>query len=229
MKQILTLGLAMMLAFAASAQKNITKFMGIPIDGTKSAMIQKLKAKGFTYNAADDVLSGQFNGRSVNLHVVTNNNKVYRIMVADAVGTTESEIKIRFNTLCGQFKKNGKYVPQNMFGEFTIGDDEDISYEITVNNKRFQAAYYQVTEEDTDTTGLADLARNKILEKYGEEEWEKMSDDERQTAGISIAMDYMLEKISHRSVWFMISEHFGRYYINIFYDNELNAANGEDL
>lgn len=229
MKRIITLGLAIMIAFVSSAQKNITQFMGIPIDGTKSAMIQKLKAKGFTYNATDDVLSGQFNGRSVDLHVVTNNNKVYRIMVADAVGTSESEIKIRFNTLCSQFEKNGKYFPQNLLGEYSLDDDEDIFYEMTVNNKRFQAAYYQVTESDMDTTGVSQWVINKMLENYGEELWEKMSDDERQIAGISIAMDFLLEKFSHKSVWFMISEHFGRYYINIFYDNELNQANGEDL
>lgn len=229
MKRILVLGMALMLSVAAFAQKNVTQFMGIPIDGTKSAMIQKLKAKGFTYNATDDVLSGQFNGRNVNLHVVTNNNKVYRIMVADAVGTTEGEIKIRFNTLCNQFEKNGKYLPQNLLGQYTLSDDEDISYEMNVHNKRYQAAYYQVTEADQDTTGVSEWAINRILEEYGEEKWDSMSDEERQTAGISIAMDYLLEKISHKSVWFMISDRFGRYYINIFYDNELNQANGEDL
>ncbi len=39
-------------------QKDVTKFLGIPVDGTKSAMIQKLKAKGFTYDATKDVLRG---------------------------------------------------------------------------------------------------------------------------------------------------------------------------
>ena len=229
MKRIFVLGMALMLSAAAFAQKNVTQFMGIPIDGTKSAMIQKLKAKGFTYNATDDVLSGQFNGRSVNLHVVTNNNKVYRIMVADAVGTTEGEIKIRFNTLCNQFEKNGKYLPQNLLGQYTLSDGEDISYEMTVHNKRYQAAYYQVTEADQDTTGVSEWFINRVLTEYGEEKWEKMSEEERGQAGISIAMDYLLEKTSHKSVWFMISERFGRYFINIYYDNELNKANGEDL
>ena len=113
MKRFITISLAIMIAFAASAQRNVTKFLGIPIDGTKSAMIQKLKAKGFTYDATNDVLSGEFNGRDVNLHVVTNNNKVYRIMVVDAVGSSEGQIKIRFNTLCrgnpnaGQQSNNG--------------------------------------------------------------------------------------------------------------------------
>ena len=32
-----------------------------------------------------------------------------------------------------------------------------------------------------------------------------------------------------KPVWFMISENYGQYYITMFYDNEYNRANGEDL
>lgn len=38
-------------------------------------------------------------------------------------------------------------------------------------------------------------------------------------------MDISLKK----PVWFMISNAFGKYYISMFYDNEYNRANGEDL
>lgn len=41
--------------------------------------------------------------------------------------------------------------------------------------------------------------------------------------------DYMMELTSKKPVWFMISERFGKYYITMFYDNEYNRANGEDL
>lgn len=229
MKRILVLGMVMILSLTTVAQNNVTKFLGIPVDGTKSAMIQKLKAKGYTYNASDDVLSGQFNGRSVNLHVVTNNNKVYRIMVADAVGSDESDIKIRFNTLCYQFSKNDKYVPQNVFGNFELNDDEDISYEMMVHNKRYQAGYYQVTDADKDTSGAAQWLLGKINDKYTEEQLQNLTDEEKQYAMIDLVMGYLNEKVSHKSVWFMIVERFGLYYINIYYDNEKNQANGEDL
>ena len=39
------------------------------------------------------------------------------------------------------------------------------------------------------------------------------------------AMDISTKK----SVWFMISESYGKYYIIMFYDNEYNRANGEEL
>ena len=230
MKQFFTLGLAMMLALAASAQKDVTKFLGIPVDGTKSAMMQKLKDKGYTYNAKRDCLEGEFNGRDVYLHIVTNNNKVWRIMVADAYPTrTESDIIIRFNTLCNQFSKNGKYMPANIFGNYIIDESEDISIQMTLYNKRYEAAYFQVSEADKDTTSMQEWIFNKILKDYGRERWDNMSDEERQSEGISMATEWILEKISKKSVWFMISEQYGRYSILMYYDNEYNHSNGEDL
>lgn len=47
MKKFLSVVLMLTLSVAMYAQKDVTKFLGIPVDGTKSAMIQKLKAKGF--------------------------------------------------------------------------------------------------------------------------------------------------------------------------------------
>lgn len=230
MKRIITLGLAIMIAIAASAQKNVTQFLGIPVDGTKTAMMQKLKAKGYTYNARLDCLEGEFNGRDVTLHIVTNNNKVWRIMVSDAFPTrNEADIRIRFNNLCNQFSKNSKYIPANLSGEYEISESEDISIQMSLHNKRYEAAYYQVTEDDMDTTIVQKWFLDKILEEYGEEKWEGMSESERQNASMSLALDYLLENTSKRSVWFMISEQYGRFSINIYYDNEYNHSNGEDL
>ncbi len=66
-----------------NAQEDVTKFLGIPVDGTKSEMINKLLNKGFTRTKYDrDVLTGEFNGMNVNIMVQTINNKVWRIIVA---------------------------------------------------------------------------------------------------------------------------------------------------
>ena len=81
------------------AQKEVTKFLGIPVDGYKSEMIQKLKAKGYNYNNTTEYLEGEFNGRDVRIAVVTNNNKVYRVFVVDEYSVDESQIKIRFRGL----------------------------------------------------------------------------------------------------------------------------------
>ena len=94
------------------AQEDVTKFLGIPVDGSKSEMIQKLKAKGFTNTSSEkDILEGEFNGRNVIITIATNGNKVYRIMVQDSYPVDEGSIKIRFNNLAQQFLNNKKYSP----------------------------------------------------------------------------------------------------------------------
>ena len=159
MKNLLTVVMLFVFSTALYAQKDVTKFLGIPVDGTKTAMIQKLKAKGFQYNSSGDYLTGEFNGRDVRISVVTNNNKVYRIMVVDDNNSDETSIKIRFNTLCRQFENNKKYIP---LGDYTLSEEEDISYEMTVNNKRYEAVYYQ-QPEITDSTAFVKEAIGQSL------------------------------------------------------------------
>ncbi|MBE6187970.1 MAG: hypothetical protein E7143_02455 [Rikenellaceae bacterium] len=147
MKKLL-IALALLIGTSATAQeKDVTKFLGIPVDGFKSEMIEKLKEKGFvpTYS---DYLTGEFNGTNVDLVPVTNNNKVYRIAVFDKNYLEETDIKIRFNKLCNQFENNPRYKKISV-DNFQISESEKISYNITVNKKRYEASYYQVSENGT--------------------------------------------------------------------------------
>lgn len=147
MKKLLSITMLLISSLFVYAQQDVTKFLGIPVDGSKSEMIQKLKAKGYTSSPLDkDVLVGEFNGADVNIHVVTNNNKVYRIMICDVNNIDERAIQIRFNRLCEQFVNNSKYSSLPL-EEYMIPDDEDISYEITVHKKRYEAVFYQKTDE----------------------------------------------------------------------------------
>ncbi len=164
MKKIIAGIILVLVAICAYAQKDVTQFLGIPIDGSKSAMIQKLKSKGFRANSyKKDVLEGEFNGVDVNIHIATNGDKVCRIMVCDANPVDERSIQIRFNNLCRQFEKNPKYMS---IGDHLIPDDEDIAYGITVNNKRYEAVFYQYPAELSDTTLLRKKLLPIILEKY---------------------------------------------------------------
>ena len=167
MNKLMTIVMLLAVTAALHAQKSVTQFLGIPVDGTKSEMIRKLKAKGFESAPYDkEVLEGEFNGQDVMVYVVTNNNKVYRIMVADANLTDEAQIKIRFNNLCDQFKNNRKYFCS---GDYKIPEDEDISYEMAVKAKEYQAVSLQI--HPTDTIGSLDLANRQvwftIVESYG--------------------------------------------------------------
>ena len=82
--------------------------------------------------------------------------------------------------MCGQFERNVKY--RALSPEQSLSDDEDISYGMTVKNKKYDAVFLQKESADAEDS----------------------------------LSDYM------RSVWFTISEEYGKYRIIIFYDNDLN-------
>lgn len=190
-------------------------------------MIQKLKAKGFTPSTWDkNILEGEFNGFDVNVHIVTNNNKVWRIMLADKITQDETGIKIRFNELCRQFENNKKYKSMTD-KEQTIPDDEDLSYEMTVNNKRYEAVYYQQLEI-TDSIAFAKEVRSNLLLEYTEEQLANPSDEIKQE-GLEATVLYLMDLCLKKTVWFKIAKHAGEYYITMYYDNEYNHADGEDL
>ena len=173
------------------------------------------------------VLEGEFNGRDVNISVVTNNNKVYRIVVRDANSSSETSIKIRFNNLCQQFANNSKYTTPFLTSvdDYIIPEDEDISYEMAVNNKRYQASFYQKPDSIAQQKNLENY-RNSLLEKYTEEE---LSDSTTVNKLLLETMSYAWDILAKKSVWFMIFEFSGEYYIVMYYDNVYNEANGEDL
>lgn len=148
------------LTFSSFAQTPCITFLGIPVDGTKREMISKLEAKGYEYNSYDDCLSGEFNGVDVLIYVQTINNKVWRIAVIDKSYIDEANIKIRFNNLFEQFSNNSKYV---RLGGNTLNENDDISYEITVNDKRYDAYFGLV---DTSINGLVWYAIGEAYGKY---------------------------------------------------------------
>ena len=224
MKKLLFAAMMLLFATTANAQKDITKFLGIPIDGTKAEMIQKLKAKGFTSLAYDnEVLEGEFNGEKVNIHIVTNNNKVYRIRVSDQAKRDKTDIRIRFNNLCYQFEHNGNYI--FLKEDQSIPQDEDIYYEMKIKDKRYEAVYYQNPVMDST------MRSNAILEylskyNYTVEQVTTWSEEDQ----TKLLLDLILDIYSKKSVWFTIHEYsYGKYFISMYYDNEYNRSNGEDL
>ncbi len=220
------------ICLGAVAQRDVTKFLGIPVDGTRAEMITKLKAKGFKPDPLDkDVLKGRFNGQDVIVCVVTNGDKVYRIMVADANPQDETNIKIRFNKLCRQFAKNPKYFA--FAKDQTIPEDEKIGYNMLVNNKRYEAAFYQNLSEDLDSAFVQKEKVSFLKRKLDLTDEELVNPNEELKYNIEkLSIEYAMDLLSKKSVWFVISKgpySYDKYYIGMFYDNVYNQADGEDL
>lgn len=160
MKKIFLSFILSVITFAAIAQGNNTiKFLGIPVDGNKKEMISKLQAKGYEYDAASDALFGEFNGTKAIISVQTVNNRVWRIAIVDAnMNSDETNIKIRYNRLFEQLSNNGKY---EVADGSTLGEKEDISYEMIVHKKRYDASF---TFKDKSIRGIVWYM---IAEQYG--------------------------------------------------------------
>lgn len=63
------------------------------------------------------------------------------------------------------------------------------------------------------------------LSKYTQEQLANSTEEIREDI-----MSYAMDLFSKKLVWFMISEEeYGKYCILLFYDNEYNHSNGEDL
>ena len=148
-------------------------------------------------------------------------------MLCDANTQNEANIKIRFNKLVSQFENNKRYC--SLDNKYTLSDEENISYEMTVHNKNYDALFYQYPDiEKIDTLALQEKYRNQLLSKYTLEELSKPTEEMKKELE-RMAVRNTMETLLKKTVWFRICESYGEYYITMFYDNEYNHANGEDL
>ena len=232
-KRLLSLAMVVMFTMIAYAQKDVTTFLGIPVDGTKAEMKKKLIEKGFVAKITDgeEYLEGKFNGASVNIYISTNRNKVWRVVVEEPCTFDENQIKIRYNTLLRQFQNNSHYLP---VGYSPIPEDERIGYEIKYNKKTYNTIFYQRPDYDKIMRDAPepDEFQNKVIQelmkKYTLEQLQDPTEEMLQD--YNHAKDVVMKSIFlNKCVWFRILASLEGYYIVIFYDNKYNQPNGEDL
>lgn len=157
MKKLLTLILLLMVSVEMYAQSNVTTFLGIPIDGTKSSMIQQLEKKGFVYHQKYDQLEGEFNGEDVSIEIGTQKGKVYAISVHYCNSLDSEEVKMTYENLCRQFRDNPKYMA---LSEDSLPESKDLGYEMTVNKRSYASLYIQnpqFNESDKDRLVMVSL------------------------------------------------------------------------
>ena len=158
MKKLISIVIVCLVTVIAFAQKDVTQFMGIPIDGSETNMRYQLQKKGFkTLPYEGGMMEGQFNGHKVYLGILTNHQNVCEIVVVYVDIIDEFRyLKDVFNGLIRQFSNNQKYQASPYNRE--IPDDEDISYTIKVHNLEYEAHFFQKNKY-----GEADINRHVWL------------------------------------------------------------------
>ena len=232
MKRLLSfiIGILIMCSTVFGQSESTLKFLGIPVDGSKSEMVKALKAKGFEYDSESGFLIGDFNGKKSQIAIAENHGKVYRVVIFNADTYDEGQIKVMFNNLIHQFENNDKYF--YIFPNNIIPEDEDIHYEILVNKKQYIAEFMYNPLYGNDE--LRDRLINEAVEESEEvikngKNIEFYSDKDNYDRLVSSITGLKVIQMSNSSIWFKIFEHYGKFYIGLYYDNLLNAPNGEDL
>lgn len=163
------IALVLALVNISYAQNDVTKFMGIPVDGTKKEMIKQLKSKGFKLvNKRLGVLEGDFNGNNSQVYIMTNRNKVNCITVCDKYSSTsEKSVISRFNRIVNQFYNNRKYIIPAGFSieDYLIPDNEHQLWHNIKNDEKTYYAYF-IQYPNYDITFFNNLNTDKFISEY---------------------------------------------------------------
>ena len=215
----------LMITVTAIGKVEITRFLGIPVDGPKDEMVMNLKAKGYTYNSDEDYFTGYYFGHPVYLFIQTNNEKVSRIILYDVIQRNEEEIKYRFNDIYTQFITSDRYERMNKRDK-SLTADYDLAYEMKFHKYLHKAVFKQVKAVETDEY-IKRACAPAVTEH--EIDFEALADDFREhrrrmyarALGHANRHD---ENSFPSQVWFVISERFGKFGMVLMYDNVRNLV-----
>ena len=235
MRELLCMAFLALSCFLANGQNpGVVKFLDIPVDGTKSEMISRIKEKGFGYYSGKDCLYGKYNGKYVDVFIETNHGAVYWVIVKYYTGS-EMNVIDEYNELLEQFNRNKKYITPRENVKIPRG--EHIAYEMSMNHKRYSATYYYLSP-DVFTTEEADRIRAVMDRVRGA----SRDSIKAHSSDIAISLlpedwsdEYLMEyntkwpTLLNGQVWFAIVPDDGEFTITINYQNVNNSPDGEDL
>lgn len=150
-KKLCTILVAMVMFTVVANAQDVTKFLGIPVDGDPEAMRKKLIEKEFELSYDNDPFSkkvlvgGVFNGEQVDIDILTNKGKVWSINVWNKYDYSKYEAITKFNSLVRQFDAKGNYTRREYSVDtYYIPDDvDDVDFDGNVEKQNYKAVYYQ--------------------------------------------------------------------------------------
>lgn len=204
---------------ARSEDNDVLKFLGIPIDGSKEQMYNRLKEKGFSGYSWDEYLEGIFNGENVRVYIGTNHGIVDRIKVI--YPSTDKRItKVKYNTLLSRFGRNSKYTELRENRE--ISEKEGVAYEIVFEDKIYDAMYF-VLRQGVDATSWKEDFNREYKLRYKRPLSELTQEEVEE---VLFCLPQRIPDAVSGVVWFTLQS---SNQIVLYYDNFKNRPRGEDL
>ena len=137
MRHILIFIMTVGLTLHVTAQQTATTLFGIHTGDSKENTIRKFHQKGFYTDRLSKVLKGRWQGRDVNVFLITKDGIVNTIVVDDVEATpSEKEIKNRFNKIAATAGDK----------DSLLDDTEDLWQGIMEDNKRYETTYQKGTK-----------------------------------------------------------------------------------
>lgn len=162
MKKIVFAFLMTLAPMSLLAQKNITTFMGIPVNGTKSSVVAKLKSRGFVKDG-HDCLKGEIENIPYLVRVMTDRGRVYRISVVEEKGTDDVSLAVaRYNSLLDWFRKDSNYTEYE-YNPYIYPSD-NLKYEKKIADGWYYAEFFQKEEPQL----YSRLVSFRITDEYGD-------------------------------------------------------------
>ena len=145
MRRILYISLYLMFALTMQAQKDITTFKGVPVDGNRQAVVVKLKANGCKSGKKNNLITDFADGR-YNVKVLSGGKGVYQVRLTDMEVTENLDSIInRYNSLVDWFRNNPYYTEYEYNRYIYRGnDDTHIKY---INENWYYAEFFQKAKD----------------------------------------------------------------------------------
>ena len=149
--RLLTSLVCALISVMALAQSDVTKFLGIPVDGSVDTMARKLEAKGFKREypydeSRSNFFIGKYDGDN-NAEIILFSNRdgiVYQIRVVKEEKIFNANLaKYKYNSLIRRF--NEKWTYYNLYGS-EIPEEEDIAEKFREGESSYSAFFIQLPD-----------------------------------------------------------------------------------
>lgn len=231
--RLLTSLVCALISAMSLAQSDVTKFLGIPVDGSVEEMVRKLEAKGFkkTYpydESRSNFFTGNYDGdRNAKIILFSNREGiVYQIRVIKEEQIFNSNLaKYKYNSLVHRFSEKWTYFSAN---GSEIPEEEDIDEEFREGKSYYSAFFIQLPDS------LLKVGKT-IYDADSKPNSDKTLEETAQTLSFKLrtlsAINDRLDEAKNKGVLILLKQYniTRNYFIAIDYWNGYNDHPDEDL
>lgn len=241
MKKAVFLLVAVMCSLMAAGQENPTglaaqqkqapvnptiTFLGVPVDGTKSDIINALTSKGFAYDMDEDGMFGEFEGEGAFVHISENKaGKVYQLMIYFHTKESAKENIEVYNKLVTRYNADSTAY-WSFYEEELLPENANLDSLLNIDDNIW--AEYLLSQQ-VDTAAYLENVFAVMLSKYTPEQIKNPTEEQRMQT-VSIMQQEIAKLHSGRALiaLFKDDDEAGKYCVCLYVYNKKNEDPDEE-